>query len=839
MKRFKDRILPLVAALFAILAPHLTAGAAMPGAWKVHTPFHEKVHTIADTPSRTYFLGHAQLFRKDIAGNDRPLSSLFMYDKESDETIPLNSQNILSENVVLTMAYNAQKEYLLVVYDNLNIDLIFDSGEIANIQDLMAMPGDKDVVSITFDAQHDLAFIATTFGYVALNDVRAEVAESRNYGRKLDGVARSGDTIFVTYGDKAYQAKAGNPRFTLEDYEQIDMADKALYLLPLNEDLCAVQSQLPTARALYLLKRQADGKFAVHSNLFRLEKEEYIENRDGYLVPTTTHVFQLTRKGGWKRYMRQPEDKDVTVGSWDYENFWFGEPIRGFRSKKVTGGDNTTAEWVLTRDFSRPDAPAVFRSNVMSYSPVYGLLVNNHGTTPYLTKWNLPTTILLSGLKDGRWEMHGIPYTNPQQKDALYNPNSALIDPDDPKYIYCGSHTRGLMRINLEDPADILRITNSHDPNFSLPGTVEGRPNCVRWDICRFSTPTFDKDGTMWTSNYDMDGVETESLDLWYWTAENRRASKDAASFRPLGKIKLRGPLEGSNESEALALKLTPGFIVVAPNQYTNILAILDHKGTLENSADDEVAIVTNYYDQDGNLMTLSNVQVLSMFEDPQTGRVWVGTTLGVFNFNPGQLIKDPTRVNRIKVSRNDGTSLADYLLDGVGVSHIMQDPKGRKWFSTLGGGLVCTSSDGREVIATYTTENCEIPSDIVYHAEFNPSDNSIMVGTQNGLAQFFPNGAGASGEDLDSVSIYPNPVRPDYFGWVTIEGLTDNAVVKIADASGHVVKDLGCASGGRVTWDVCGAAGSRVSSGVYYVLASSGPDDKTLGSVGKLLVMK
>ncbi len=54
---------------------------------------------------------------------------------------------------------------------------------------------------------------------------------------------------------------------------------------------------------------------------------------------------------------------------------------------------------------------------------------------------------------------------------------------------------------------------------------------------------------------------------------------------------------------------------------------------------------------------------ILSVFEDASTGLVWLGLDKGVVNFRPADIIRTGGRVNRIKVSRNDGTNLADYLL--------------------------------------------------------------------------------------------------------------------------------------------------------------------------------
>ena len=193
--------------------------------------------------------------------------------------------------------------------------------------------------------------------------------------------------------------------------------------------------------------------------------------------------------------------------------------------------------------------------------------------------------------------------------------------------------------------------------------------------------------------------------------------------------------------------------------------------------------------------------------------------------------------MNRIKVARNDGTNLADYLFNGTSVTGITADKQNRKWFSTIGGGLVCTSSDGREILYQLTTDNSYIPDNDVYGLCYIPTTNSILISTAKGLAEFFPSGS-ASGEDYDSVKVYPNPVRPDYLGWITIEGLIEGSIVKIVDASGSLVRELGPAEGGIVQWDATNLNYKRVGSGVYYVLASTSGEE-SLAKVAKILVVR
>jgi flagellar hook assembly protein FlgD len=95
-----------------------------------------------------------------------------------------------------------------------------------------------------------------------------------------------------------------------------------------------------------------------------------------------------------------------------------------------------------------------------------------------------------------------------------------------------------------------------------------------------------------------------------------------------------------------------------------------------------------------------------------------------------------------------------------------------------------------------------------------------------------------APGKDnYDNVYAYPNPVKPDYTGWITVTGLMDNSLVKITDAAANVVTQ-GTSDGGMFVWDGCNRNGERVKSGVYYVFASQNATGSNTACVTKIMVI-
>ena len=224
--------------------------------------------------------------------------------------------------------------------------------------------------------------------------------------------------------------------------------------------------------------------------------------------------------------------------------------------------------------------------------------------------------------------------------------------------------------------------------------------------------------------------------------------------------------------------------------------------------------------------------------QEDKTGKVWIGTDNGIIEItNPGQFVQNAANatVNRIKVPRNDGTNQADYLLSSVRVNDIAVDDMNRKWIATSTSGVYLVSEDGREILANYTTSNSSIPSNVIYSVECDPTSNYIYFGTDAGLVRYSSTGAPAAA-DYDNVYAYPNPVRPDYTGWITVTGLMENSLVKIADAAGNVFYQ-GMSEGGMFTWDGCNANGDRVKTGVYFVYASQN-ENGTSGVVTKIMVI-
>lgn len=804
--------------------------------WLMHPSFDEYMGRLIDTPTQTYFLAAPELQASHIVALKNYKYFLYVYDKEAEELRTYTSNNYLSEMLASMVEYNREKGYLMLVYMNANIDILYPDGTVRNIPHYMManMSESKTVNSITFDNDNNRAYLATDFGYVVIDTEKEEIAESRIYGEPLNSVARHGDLILIGTGDKLLYAPVKEPRLSLSDYQEMPGTYRAPQrFLPMTSELCGMLHKQGSDSDIVFLGIE-DGKpvkkSTLHDSIVNVEP-----NRDGYIVATDTQLIQLNLDGTLQRLDRLDEDKQQSAGSWDMKNFWFSQPRIGFTSKRFA--DET---WTVTRDLFKPNAPAPFMCSEMAYTSRYGAMVVNHGYDNNFTLASMKVPVLLSLYKDGEWTNNCPAYLNPVQTPAMYNPNGLAVDPADPSMVYFGSVCHGLLRLNLEDPADVIHLSRKGDPNPDLPGFVAIVDDIKKWEEqCSFSAPRFDADNRLWTAFNNNDAVPSLAT-LYYWDEANRKATKSAETYlaNPMKKIEL--PTLSTGNFNIIQTLKSSGCrnVVIYSDGKASPITLFDHNGTPDDTSDDRVvSLANNAADQDGNKTEWYNIR--DFYEDPATGLVWVAYNRGVFTFSPQRILEGGETISRIKVSRNDGTGLADYLLNEVTVNKIISDGQGRKWFATGGAGLICTSADGSNIIHEYTTDNSMIPDNTVYSLVYIPERNSILMSTTKGMTELSLSNTGGSDASSSDVRVMPNPVRPEYYGFVTIDGLPDNAIVKIVDGSGNLVRELDKAENGKTQWDTTNINHRKVTSGVYYVLSSSDSSDGNYSNVAKILVVR
>lgn len=243
------------------------------------------------------------------------------------------------------------------------------------------------------------------------------------------------------------------------------------------------------------------------------------------------------------------------------------------------------------------------------------------------------------------------------------------------------------------------------------------------------------------------------------------------------------------------------------------------------------------YYNQDGAGLYNQNDSFLRDINIDAEGNVWLCGTNGICYLPARETGTGTDVMTQHKVPRNDGTGLADYLLSTVDASCIIFDSAGRKYVGTQGSGIYVISADNNTEVQNYNTSNCNIISDNVYRLALDEKTGMLYCSTDRGLCAVRTDGITVPASlDKNNIRVYPNPVRPDYTGMITFEGLTVGADIKITTTTGAIVH-TGRSTSALYQWDGCDLSGNRCASGVYNVLLAT--EDGSEGCVAKVAMVK
>lgn len=245
---------------------------------------------------------------------------------------------------------------------------------------------------------------------------------------------------------------------------------------------------------------------------------------------------------------------------------------------------------------------------------------------------------------------------------------------------------------------------------------------------------------------------------------------------------------------------------------------------TPADPGDDQWRTVTSDYGNGG----LTNNSVLCITEDHDL-QVWIGTTEGV------TIMYDPTLL-----FTSDFQDAACPIIEGYclfrdqQVNDITVDGYNRKWIATENGAFL-VNLDGTELLAHFTQANSPLLDDDVRTIAVDPRTGEVFFGTAKGIISYI--GDAIDGHaDAAELYAYPNPAFSDQATPVMIKGMRKFSKVKIATASGRLVRELD-SYGGEVPWDLHDSYGNPITPGIYLIMVSD-PDGKGAG-VSKIAILE
>ena len=162
-------------------------------------------------------------------------TNLFCYDKATEQSQVLNTNNLLHDANVTQIYYNNEQNYVVVTYLNSNIDIIKADLTVVNV------PAIKDVVMNRSKLINDVTFsggnmyVATDFGFVKFDEKTFDYKMLRNFNTTVTSVAQVGEYIVLGAGNKIYYDNAQNPGDVLVYYSTYSKAYANPHFYPIND----------------------------------------------------------------------------------------------------------------------------------------------------------------------------------------------------------------------------------------------------------------------------------------------------------------------------------------------------------------------------------------------------------------------------------------------------------------------------------------------------------------------------------------------------------------------------------------------------------------------------
>ncbi len=340
-----------------------------------------------------------------------------------------------------------------------------------------------------------------------------------------------------------------------------------------------------------------------------------------------------------------------------------------------------------------------------------------------------------------------------------------------------------------------------------------------------------DSKGNIWMSNSEADaGIVVKTDSAWHrfdYATTNDLHSTGQILITKDDYVWIPIPMSWLGDRQGIMVVNTNGTLLNGGDDEYKSGAPLGYGGDKRNKG------VLRLWDE--NKSEITRV-VLSMAED-KNGYIWLGTDKGVLvYYRPWAIFSEDYPVaSRIKVPRNDGSNLADYLLEKERISCIAVDGANRKWIGTESSGLYLVSEDGLKTYHTFNVDNSPLPSNSITSIAISPVNGEVFIGTAKGIVSYKAK-ASEGNSNFNKIYAYPNPVREGFNGDITITGLIENSTVKITAVSGKLVYQTQ-SLGGNAYWDGNNYNGEKVKTGVYLVYVSDANGEQS--NVTKILIVR
>ena len=749
--------------------------AAQIGSWNVYLSYHNATKNVA--AGKTIYT---------VANGD-----LYSYNTEDSEVRTYDNLNILNDVDIADIGYSQEAKKIILIYSNCNIDLL-DAND--NVQNLSALKeksiSGKEISNLYIYGS--TAYLSTGFGLIEVDMKEGVFRNTYRLGLEGTCVAANENNVFLGTTSGLYVCSKQENMQLQSNWKKHQGSTDWSKLLFYKDNLLGVRKD-----SLFVIDTQR----ANTANRINGSAVTFIrETNDQLLWGDTKNICYGSDINNFTIIKENNTWKDIAYQDGTY---WVSNQYQGLQGYKITGN-----QVQMTTSSVIPDSPIRNLSYRLNW--VGNRLLVAGGINTVAGYFNTPTAMYM---EDNQWTNFEEMTERPEKYKSLRlaNTTDLVQDPTDPTH-----HYASLFRSGLFEYKD-GKFTKFHNADNSPLQSILSKSISTYYNYVSCAGLKFDPDGNLWMLCSQTDTV--------------------VRILRPDGKWNALyyEPIQMASLCDNILIHSTGMVFVTSRRLDQRGIFCIDTKGTLANTKDDKYILHKQIINQDETVYTPD--EFYGICEDLD-GRVWFGTTLGLFVIdNPEQVFDKDFRITQVKVNRNDGSGLADYLLSGLPVTCIAVDGANRKWVGTQNNGIFLISADGQETIHHFTTEDSPLPSDAIQDIAVNSITGEVAIGTEKGLCSYMSDAIDAA-EDLvkDNVLVYPNPVKSEYTGPITITGMTMDAEVKILSTNGQLVWK-GVSTGGLVTWNGCNLSGKRVSSGVYHVVANDNAGNKAI--VTRIVVIK
>lgn len=730
-------------------------------------------------------------------------NSLFSVNKKTDEIEQYTRLNGLSSAHIDHIAYNKVLNKMLIAYQNGQLDIIDQKGNIYNISDLFVKQMSVSKQANDIYMHEELAYLAMSFGVLVVDMRKMEIKDTYYIGKNssevhVDAITINDDVLYAITEKELYMA---NLSANLSDYnfwqaQPLTNAGKIqgmkahkgnIYVVQNNQLSVLINKQWKSIKSDYVLR-----------GICKTENHIYVlpENAHGALeVYDDFHLERALLYG----YVNDVKEENNL--------FWLGTGDEGLVRYK----DNTAQATY------RPEGP---NSNNSYRLRIFGNKLYMLPGGRWATQNVRMGEIMI--YENGSWtNIKNGTLVEQLGNIPVYDIMNVAQDPNDSKHYFVTTFGTGMLEMQGE------KVVKHYTPNNSnLIAAAPDNPALYT----RTDGIMYDDKGNLWILN-------TGNSSTIYGTIHVVSPTGKWTSFQLYDKQNKLIRLETPEEIFMDRRNPSNKWIAIARN-ITGVVLLQDN-GTPDNPKDDKTTFRTSWIDQNGNQITPEFIY--SIAQD-KNNTIWIGTSTGLFIIPPSVDFTTSNKCERIIMPRNDGTQLGDYLLDNERINAIAIDGANRIWIGTASSGLYLmdyteNKEDAEytlETVAHFTTENSLLPSNTILSLAISPSTGEVFVGTGGGLVSYMSD-ATEPKEDFSTLYAYPNPVAANYYGYITIVGAMENTEVRIVDAGGNLVQTIKC-TGGSAAWDGTNTQGKRVASGVYTALCNT--TDGNGHGVVKILVM-